>query len=80
MSAVMVASLALAGAVSSSGIANAAPAATTLIMSGGNGVYDLGPVVINGTASAVGAVEFTVNGKVVAGCEAVATATVAPSG
>jgi hypothetical protein len=78
MSAVMVASLALAGAVSSSGIANAAPAATTLIMSGGNGVYDLGPVVINGTASAVGAVEFTVNGKVVAGCEAVATATVAP--
>lgn len=78
MSAVMVASLALAGAVSTSGIANAAPAATTLIMSGGNGVYDLGPVVINGTASALGTVEFIVNGKVVSGCEAVATASIAP--
>jgi hypothetical protein len=78
MSAVMVASLALAGAVSTSGIANAAPAASTLIMSGGNGVYDLGPVVINGTASALGTVEFIVNGKVVTGCEAVATASIAP--
>jgi hypothetical protein len=78
MSAVMVASLALAGAVSTSGVANAAPAASTLIMSGGNGVYDLGPVVINGTASALGTVEFIVNGKVVTGCEAVATASIAP--
>ena len=78
MSAVMVASLALAGAVSTSGIANAAPAATTLIVSGGNGVYDLGPVVINGTASALGTVEFIVNGKVVTGCETVATASIAP--
>ena len=78
MSAVMVASLALAGAVSTSGIANAAPAATTLIVSGGNGVYDLGPVVINGTASALGTVEFIVNGKVVTGCETVATAWIAP--
>lgn len=78
VSAVMVASLALAGAVSTSGIANAAPAASTLIMSGGNGVYDLGPVVINGTASALGTVEFIVNGKVVTGCEAVATASIAP--
>lgn len=59
-------------------MANAAPAVTTLIVSGGNGVYDLGPVVINGTASAAGTVEFTVNGKVVTGCEAVATATVTP--
>lgn len=78
MSAVMVASLALAGAVATSGIANAAPAATTLIVSGGNGVYDLGPVVINGTASALGTVEFIVNGKVVTGCETVATASIAP--
>ena len=78
ISAVAVASLALVGAVSTAGMANAAPAATTLIMSGGNGVFELGPVVINGTASAAGTVEFTVNGKVVAGCEAVATATVTP--
>ena len=70
--------MAVLGLAVTGGSAYAAPAATTLIMSGGNGVYDLGPVVINGTASAAGTVEFTVNGKVVAGCEAVATATVTP--
>lgn len=78
ISAAVVASLAFTGAVLTGGVANAAPVATTLIVSGGNGVYDLGPVVINGTASAAGVVEFTVNGKVVTGCEAVATATVTP--
>lgn len=70
--------LALTGGVVTGGAAQAAPAATTLIMSGGNGVFDLGPIVINGTASAAGAVAFTVNGKAVVGCEAVATTTVAP--
>jgi hypothetical protein len=78
LSVVTITSIALSGAVLTAGVANAAPAATTLIVSGGNGVYDLGPVVINGTASAAGTVEFTVNGKVVTGCEAVATATVTP--
>jgi hypothetical protein len=78
LSVVTIASIALSGAVLTAGVANAAPAVTTLIVSGGNGVYDLGPVVINGTASAAGTVEFTVNGKVVTGCEAVATATVTP--
>jgi hypothetical protein len=47
-------------------------------MSGGNGVFDLGPIVINGTASAAGSVAFSVNGKVVTGCEAVPTTTVTP--
>jgi hypothetical protein len=47
-------------------------------MSGGNGVFDLGPIVINGNASAAGTVAFTVNGKLVTGCEAVPTTTVTP--
>jgi hypothetical protein len=70
--------LAIAGGALTNGAAYAAPAASTLIMSGGNGVFDLGPIVINGTASAAGAVAYSVNGKVVAGCEAVPTTTVAP--
>ncbi len=78
ISGIGVVALALSGAVVTGSVAQAAPAATTLIMSGGNGVYELGPVIINGTASAAGAVEFSVNGKVVTGCEAVPTATVAP--
>lgn len=78
ISGIGVVALALSGAVITGSAAQAAPAATTLIMSGGNGVYELGPVIINGTASATGVVEFSVNGKVVSGCEAVPTATVAP--
>ena len=70
--------MATLGLAVTGGSAYAAPAASTLIMSGGNGVYDLGPIVINGTASAPGAVAFSVNGKVVVGCEAVATTTVTP--
>jgi len=78
ISGIAVAVLALAGAVTTGGTALAAPAASTLIMSGGNGVFDLGPIVINGTASSAGTVAFTVNGKVVTGCEAVPTTTVTP--
>ena len=78
ISGIGVLALALSGAVITGSIARAAPATTTLVMSGGNGGFELGPVVINGTASAAGAVEFSVNGKVVPGCEAVATATVSP--
>ncbi|CAN2212450.1 hypothetical protein MCEMZLE14_01028 [Candidatus Nanopelagicaceae bacterium] len=78
ISGIAVAVLALVGAVSTGGQALAAPAASTLVMSGGNGVFDLGPIIINGTASAAGTVAFTVNGKIVTGCEAVATTTVTP--
>ena len=78
ISGIAVAVLAITGGALSSGVAYAAPAASTLIMSGGNGVFDLGPIVINGTASAPGVVAFTVNGKVVTGCEAVPTTTVTP--
>jgi len=78
ISGIAVVALAIAGGALSSGAAYAAPAASTLIMSGGNGVFDLGPIVINGTTSAPGVVAFTVNGQVVTGCEAVPTTTVTP--
>ena len=71
---IAVAILAIGGA----GVAQAAPAASTLVMSGGNGVFNLGPIVINGNASNAGTVAFSVNGKVVTGCEAVPTTTVTP--
>ena len=78
ISGIAVTVLAIAGGAVSGGAAYAAPAATTLVMSGGNGVFELGPIVINGNASAAGAVAFSVNGKIVSGCEAVPTTTVAP--
>ena len=78
ISGIAVAVLAIAGGVATGGTAFAAPAASTLVMSGGNGVFDLGPIVINGNASSAGAVAFSVNGKVVTGCEAVPTTTVTP--
>jgi hypothetical protein len=78
ISGIAIVALAIAGGALTGGAAYAAPAASTLIMSGGNGVFDLGPIVINGTASAAGSVAYSVNGKVVSGCEAVPTTTVAP--
>ena len=78
ISGIAIVALAIAGGAVTGGAAYAAPAASTLIMSGGNGVFDLGPIVINGTASASGSVAYSVNGKVVSGCEAVPTTTVAP--
>ena len=78
ISSIVVIGMAVLGLAVTGGSAYAAPAPSTLIMSGGNGVYDLGPIVINGTASAPGAVAFTVNGKAVSGCEVVATTTVTP--
>jgi hypothetical protein len=78
ISGIAVVALAIAGGALTGGAAYAAPAASTLIVSGGNGVFDLGPIVINGTASSIGLVAFTVNSKTVVGCEAVPTTTVAP--
>jgi hypothetical protein len=78
ISGIAIVALAIAGGAVTSGVAYAAPAASTLIMSGGNGVFELGPIVINGTASAAGTVSYSVNGKVVSGCDSVPTTTVAP--
>jgi hypothetical protein len=60
------------------GMGSATAADSTLILSGGNGVYDLGPITINANASSVGVVKYMLGGKVIAGCEAVATASAAP--
>lgn len=78
ISGIAIVALAMAGGAVTGGAAYAAPDASTLIMSGGNGVFDLGPIVINGTASTAGSVAYSVNGKVVSGCEAVPTTTVTP--
>ena len=60
------------------GMGSASAADSTLILSGGNGVYELGPITINGTASSVGVVKFMLGGSGITGCEAVATASAAP--
>lgn len=68
----------VASAMLSLGMGSASAADSTLIVSGGNGVYDLGPITINGTASSAGVVKFMLGGAVIKGCEAVATASAAP--
>jgi hypothetical protein len=50
----------------------------TLVLSGGSGVFGLAPININATANAAGVVKFMSGGQVIAGCDAVPTATVAP--
>ena len=71
------ASVAIA-AIAVLGIAPAQAADQTLVLSGGNAVFGLDPAVITGTASTPGTVAFSAAGKVITGCEAVATTTVAP--
>jgi hypothetical protein len=55
-----------------------AQAAETLALSGGSAVFGLDPAIITATASVPGTVAYSANGKVLVGCEAVATTTVAP--
>jgi len=55
-----------------------AHAADSLALSGGNAVYGLDPAVITATASLPGTVAFSAAGKVISGCEAIATTSVAP--
>lgn len=78
ISSIAVAALALFGAVVTSGSAVAAPAASTLILSGGSGVFQLDPITINATANNAGVVAFKLGGKVITGCDAVATTSVSP--
>ena len=65
-------------AFASLGMATAHADAPTLALSGGNAVFGLDPAVITATASVPGTVAFSAAGKVITGCEAVATTTVAP--
>ena len=75
---IAIGAMALIGGAFGAGAAVAAPAASTLVLSGGSGVFQLDPIVINATASAAGTVAFKLGGKVIVGCEAVATTTVTP--
>jgi len=75
---IAIGAMALVGGAVGAGAAVAAPAASTLVLSGGSGVFQLDPIVINATASAAGTVAFKLGGKVIVGCEAVATTTVTP--
>jgi hypothetical protein len=69
---------ALISGLVSLGMGTAQAADSTLIVSGGNGVFNLGPITINGTASSVGTVKFLLGGKEISGCEAVATSAANP--
>ena len=60
------------------GISSAHAADPTLALSGGSATYGLDPATITATASVPGKVEFSAAGKVITGCEAIATTTVSP--
>ncbi len=72
---VLISALALTGGASP---VFAADPATLVISGGKDAVITLGPVVVTGTASVAGKVEFKAAGVTIKGCEAVATTTVAP--
>ncbi len=75
---IAIGAMALVGGAFGAGAAVAAPAESTLVLSGGSGVFQLDPIVINATASAPGTVAFKLAGTVIVGCNEVATTTVAP--
>jgi len=75
---IAIGAMALVGGAFGAGAAIAAPAESTLVLSGGSGVFQLDPIVINATASAAGTVAFKLAGTVILGCSAVPTTTVAP--
>lgn len=79
ISTALIGAIALFGSVFVTGTAaNAAPAASTLILSGGSGVYGLAPITITATANNAGTVKFFAAGVAILGCESAVTATVAP--
>ncbi len=79
ISTAVIGAVALLGSVFVGGsAAYAAPAASTLILSGGNGVLGLAPITITATANNAGTVKFFAGTVAIVGCEAAATTTVAP--
>lgn len=70
--------IAVLGALSMSIAPASAATDGTLVLSGGSGVFGLGPININATANAAGTVKFMAGGSIITGCEAVPTTTVAP--
>lgn len=79
ISTAVIGAVALVGSVFVGGApAFAAPAVSTLILSGGSGVYGLAPITITATANNAGTVKFFAAGVAILGCETTATAIVAP--
>jgi hypothetical protein len=75
---ILIAIMALVGGAFGAGAVVAAPTASTLILTGGSGVFGLDPITINATASSAGTVAFKLGGKVITGCEAVSSTTATP--
>lgn len=79
ISTAVIGAVALLGSVFvGSSAAYAAPAASTLVITGGSAVFGLDPVAVNGTANAAGTVKFFANAVAIPGCEAVPTKIVSP--
>ncbi len=78
ISSVAIGAMALVGISVVGGTAAQAATPSTLVLSGGSAVFGLDPAVIVGTANNAGKVAFSAAGKVIVGCEAVATTTVTP--
>lgn len=60
------------------GMSSAHADAPTLVLSGGSATFGLDPATITATASVSGTVAFSAAGKVITGCEAVATSAASP--
>ena len=75
---ILVAALALSGGAIMGSSAAFAAAAPTIVLSGGSTVFGLDPAIIIATTGTTGNVAFSVGTTVIAGCETVATTTVAP--
>ena len=73
----IIASVAVA-AFAALGMTSAHADAPTLVLSGGSATFGLDPAVITATASVPGTVAFSAAGKVIAGCDAVATSAATP--
>ena len=73
----IIASVAVA-AFAALGMTSAHADAPTLVLSDGSATFGLDPAVITATASVPGTVAFSAAGKVIAGCDAVATSAATP--
>ena len=78
ISGVVISALAVVGGAVVGGTPAYAATTSTLVLTGGSGVFGLDPAIITATASSAGTVAFKAAGAVIVGCEAVATTTVTP--
>jgi hypothetical protein len=74
----LITAVALLGSIFIGGAPAYAATTSTIVVTGGNGVFGLDPAVVSGTANNAGTVAFSAAGKVIIGCESIATTLVAP--